>query len=419
MLKPYLFLSFYLSLSYPISLTIGKLGVDNLGILFLTVCSALSLLLIIKRSDFSFNKERVALFASFLPIIAVVVASSLYGFIRSGNDSLEILVKFFVFGVFPSLLVMLIPFRKDVFVQILDLTYYIVLTIFAGFSIGYFFFKLFNPSAFIKFFTEFDNPIGTSLFMMQFVLVSAIYLILNRDTSRARKNFIYGTILTALFFVVSTFQRSFLIAIVAAVIYYIISTYKIGLRMVLTIALSAILFGAVFYNITLIVKPESINKVEKTIEFAEKLSENKDIMRVKEAEGLGSIGYRIIKIIASIKKIKESPYFGNGLGTFSNFAGYKYPHNIFIEFLYSSGFTGFIVSMFFLGYIFFKIQININRILNLKIKAVLKLSFSFAVFCLTVLQFTGGVMNIFPYLVFLLFVLFSASSKQEMKRDST
>jgi hypothetical protein len=362
------------------------------------------------RNNFSIDKNRLKNILPFFPIIIVVVLSSFYGFIKSGNDSLEILIKFLVFGVFPALFIMIIPFKKEIFLYIIDMTYYVVLSIFGGFTIAYMFFKIVSPSDFMKFFLAFDNPIGTSLFMIQFILVSVIYLTINRDIPIIRKVFTYGTIFMALFFVVSAFQRSFLIAIGGGVIYYILTTYRIGFKMVFIIALSTILFGTILYNITLIINPDNMKKVEKTIELAEKLSENKDIMRVKEAEELGTIGYRIIKIIASKRKIKENPYFGNGLGTFSNYAGYKYPHNIFIEFLYSSGFTGFFIFIIFFGYVLARIQIIFNKAESVMVKAISKYVMSFIVLCILILQFSGGIMNIFPYVFFCSFSMFQLLS---------
>jgi O-antigen ligase len=407
--KPVLFMSVFLSLSYPVSLTVGKLGINNLGISVLMIFSLMATALIFMRKNFSIEKKRLKNILPFLPIIIVVVLSSFYGFIRSGNDSLEMLVKFFVFGVFPLLLLIMIPFEKEVFLKIIDLTYYIAFAIFGGFTTGYVYFKVLNPSGFLNFFLSFDNPIGTSLFMMQFILITIVFLIFNK-VSLERRVFSLLTILVSLFFVLSTFQRSFLVAILFSLFYYLISSYKISLKMIVSVLIFVSIFGVIIYNVTVILGSEQIKKVEKTMELAEKLSENKDIMRVKEAEELGTIGYRIIKIIASIKKIKERPYFGNGLGTFSNYAGYKYPHNIFIEFLYSSGFVGFLVFIFFMGYALIKIQLKSNLIKNLQLKIVLRLGMSFIILCFTILQFSGGVMNIFPYMFFSVASIFQIMS---------
>lgn len=407
--KPVFFASVFLSLSYPVSLTVGKLGISNMGISVLMLFSLTAIVLIFKRRGFSIEKYKLKLFFPFLPIIIVVVASSFYGFVRNGNDSLEILVKFFVFGVFPALFVMMVPFDRKDFLKILDLTYYVVFAIFSGFATGYIYFKIFNPSGFMNFFLSFDNPIGTSLFMMQFILISMVFIVSN-EVSFKRKVFSYITVLVALFFVFSTFQRSFMVAILFSLLYYFVSSYKISLKMIVSVLVFVSIFGVVVYNITVILGSEQIKKVEKTIKLAEKLSENKDIMRVKEAEGLGTIGYRIIKIIASIKKIKERPYFGNGLGTFSNYAGYKYPHNIFIEFLYSSGFIGFLIFIVFFGFVLAKIQVMINKVSGVIVTMITKFSISFIVLCIVILQFSGGIMNIFPHVFFCTFLMFQLLS---------
>ena len=399
--KPYLFLSIFFAIAYPVSQTVGKLEVDNLGISFLLMLSLLALLFIIQRKKFSFDKRRFTLFSYFYVIVAVVVFGIVSGFLYSGNDSLEILVKFFVFGVIPAFFLTVLPFDKENILSILELSYYLNLVIFLGFSFAYWFFKVLNPGNFETFFYTFDNPIGTSLFMMQFVVVSFVFSMFG-NVSHKRKIFIYFTIGLAVFYVMVTFQRSFILAIASALIYFIVSKYRIGLKMVVVALVISAVFAVALSNISMFLNEYQVSKLEKTLSLVEKLSKNKDILRAKENEDLGTIGYRIVKIVAAFGKIKEKPYLGNGLGTFSNFAEYKYPHNIFVEFLYSTGIVGFAVFVFCALKIFFQSHFAIRKIKDERFKNMFLVVNSFNVLCFVILQFSGGVMNIFPHLYFMM-----------------
>ena len=400
-LKPYLFLAVFFTVSYPVSQTIGKLEVDNLGILFLLMLSLLSVVFIIQRKNFVFDKRKIFLFSSFYLIVAVVVFGAALGFIRSGNDSLEILVKFFVFGVIPAFFLVVMPLNKENMLSLLELSYYLNLTVFIGFSFAYWFFRILNPSNFDMFFLTFDNPIGTSLFLMQFVLVSFLFTIFGK-VSEKRNVFIYSTVFLAFAYVMITFQRSFILAIAGALSYFVVSKYKIGLKMISIVVVAAAVFTVALSNISMFLNEHQISKMEKTISLVEKLSQNKDILRAKENEDLGTIGYRIVKIVAAFGKIKEKPYFGNGLGTFSNFAEYKYPHNIIVEILYSTGIIGLCVFLFCAVRIFFKSHSAIKKIKDNKLKNSLLITNSFIVLCFVILQFSGGVMNIFPHVYFMM-----------------
>ena len=400
-LKPYLFLAVFFTVSYPVSQTIGKLEVDNLGILFLLMLSLLSVVFIIQRKNFVFDKRKIFLFSSFYLIVAVVVFGAALGFIRSGNDSLEILVKFFVFGVIPAFFLVVMPLNKENMLSLLELSYYLNLTVFIGFSFAYWFFRILNPSNFDMFFLTFDNPIGTSLFLMQFVLVSFLFTIFGK-VSEKRNVFIYSTVFLAFAYVMITFQRSFILAIAGALSYFVVSKYKIGLKMIGIVVVAAAVFTVALSNISMFLNEHQISKMEKTISLVEKLSQNKDILRAKENEDLGTIGYRIVKIVAAFGKIKEKPYFGNGLGTFSNLAEYKYPHNIIVEFLYSTGLAGLFIFLFCAAKIFFKAHSSIKKIGNAKFKNMFLVANSFVVLCFVILQFSGGVMNIFPHVYFMM-----------------
>ena len=400
-LKPYLFLAVFFAVSYPVSQTVGKLEVNNLGILFLLMLSLLAFLFIFQRKNFAVDKRRIAVFSSFYVIVAVVVFGVVSGFLHSGNDSLEILVKFFVFGVIPASFLIVMPLNKENMLSLLELSYYLNFIIFVGFSFAYWFFRLLNPSGFDGFFYGFDNPIGTSLFLMQFVLVSLLFSIF-REISQKRRIFIYATVALAFLYVMITFQRSFILAIAGASGYFVVSKYKIGLKMVAVALVAAAVFAVALSNLSMFLNVHQISKLEKTMSFVEKLSQNKDILRAKENEDLGTIGYRIVKIVAAFGKIKEKPYFGNGLGTFSNFAEYKYPHNIIVEILYSTGIIGLCVFLFCAVRIFFKSHSAIKKIKDNKLKNSLLITNSFIVLCFVILQFSGGVMNIFPHVYFMM-----------------
>ena len=400
-LKPYLFLAVFFAVSYPVSQTVGKLEVNNLGILFLLMLSLLAFLFIFQRKNFAVDKRRIAVFSSFYAIVAVVVFGVVSGFLHSGNDSLEILVKFFVFGVIPASFLIVMPLNKENMLSLLELSYYLNFIIFVGFSFAYWFFKLLNPSGFDGFFYGFDNPIGTSLFLMQFVLVSLLFSIF-RQISQKRRIFIYATVALAFLYVMITFQRSFILAIAGASGYFVVSKYKIGLKMVAVALVAAAVFAVALSNLSMFLNVHQISKLEKTMSFVEKLSQNKDILRAKENEDLGTIGYRIVKIVAAFGKIKEKPYFGNGLGTFSNLAEYKYPHNIIVEFLYSTGLAGLFIFLFCAAKIFFKAHSSIKKIGNAKFKNMFLVANSFVVLCFVILQFSGGVMNIFPHVYFMM-----------------
>ena len=400
-LKPYLFLAVFFAVSYPVSQTVGKLEVNNLGILFLLMLSLLAFLFIFQRKNFAVDKRRIAVFSSFYVIVAVVVFGVVSGFLHSGNDSLEILVKFFVFGVIPASFLIVMPLNKENMLSLLELSYYLNFIIFVGFSFAYWFFRLLNPSGFDGFFYGFDNPIGTSLFLMQFVLVSLLFSIF-REISQKRRIFIYATVALAFLYVMITFQRSFILAIAGASGYFVVSKYKIGLKMVAVALVAAAVFAVALSNLSMFLNVHQISKLEKTMSFVEKLSQNKDILRAKENEDLGTIGYRIVKIVAAFGKIKEKPYFGNGLGTFSNLAEYKYPHNIIVEFLYSTGLAGLFIFLFCAAKIFFKAHSSIKKIGNAKFKNMFLVANSFVVLCFVILQFSGGVMNIFPHVYFMM-----------------
>ena len=400
-LKPYLFLAVFFAVSYPVSQTVGKLEVNNLGILFLLMLSLLAFLFIFQRKNFAVDKRRIAVFSSFYAIVAVVVFGVVSGFLHSGNDSLEILVKFFVFGVIPASFLIVMPLNKENMLSLLELSYYLNFIIFVGFSFAYWFFKLLNPSGFDGFFYGFDNPIGTSLFLMQFTLVSLLFVIFGRVSGKM-KIFIYATVLLAFLYVMITFQRSFILAIAGASGYFVVSKYKIGLKMVAVALVAAAVFAVALSNLSMFLNVHQISKLEKTMSFVEKLSQNKDILRAKENEDLGTIGYRIVKIVAAFGKIKEKPYFGNGLGTFSNLAEYKYPHNIIVEFLYSTGLAGLFIFLFCAAKIFFKAHSSIKKIGNAKFKNMFLVANSFVVLCFVILQFSGGVMNIFPHVYFMM-----------------
>lgn len=400
-LKPYLFLAVFFAVSYPVSLTIGKLEIDNLGILFLLMISLMAFIFIMQRKSFAVDKRKIALFSSFYMIIAVIVFGAVSGFLHSGNDSLEILVKFFVFGVIPASFLVVMPLNKENILSLLELSYYMNLVIFMGFSIAYWFFRILNPGGFDDFFYGFDNPIGTSLFMMEFVLVSIVFLMFGKISSR-KKIFIYSTVFIAFLYVAITFQRSFILAIMCAVVYFIVSKYRIGLKMVAVVLIAAAFFAVALSNISMFLNEYQVSKIEKTMNLLEKLSQNKDILRAKESEDLGTIGYRIVKIVAAFGKIKEKPYFGNGLGTFSNLAEYKYPHNIIVEILYSTGLVGLCVFLFCAARIFLKSHSSIKKIKYEKLKNAFIITNSFIVLCFVILQFSGGVMNIFPHLFFMM-----------------
>lgn len=415
-LKPYLFLAVFFAVSYPISLTIGKIEIDNLGILFLLMISLLAFVFIIQRKSFALDKRKIALFSPFYMIIAVIVFGAVSGFLHSGNDSLEILVKFFVFGVIPASFLLVIPLNKENVLSLLELSYYMNLIIFMGFSIAYWFFRILNPAGFDDFFYGFDNPIGTSLFMTEFVLVSFLFTIFGK-ISEKRKIFIYATIILAFIYVMITFQRSFILAIAGALSYFVVSKYKIGLKMVAVVVVVAAVFTVALSNISMFLNEHQISKLEKTMSLVEKLSQNKDILRAKENEDLGTIGYRIVKIVAAFGKIKEKPYFGNGLGTFSNLAEYKYPHNIIVEILYSTGLVGLCVFLFCAMRVFFKSHSAIKKVKDEKLKNSLMITNSFIVLCFVILQFSGGVMNIFPHLCFMMscvvMALYSINRKEK------
>lgn len=399
--RPHLFLSVFFAIAYPVSQTVGRLEVDNLGISFLLMLSLLALLFIVQRKQFAFDKNRILLFSYFYVIVAVVVFGSVMGFLYSGNDSLEILVKFFVFGVIPAFFLTVIPWDKENILSILELCYYLCLVIFLGFSFAYWFFRILNPGSFETFFYTFDNPIGTSLFMMQFILVSFVFSMFG-NVSHKRKIFIYSTIGLAFFYVMVTFQRSFILAIASALTYFIVSKYRIGFKMVALALVISAFFAVALSNISMFLSDYQVSKLEKTLSLVEKLSKNKDILRAKENEDLGTIGYRIVKIVAAFGKIKEKPYFGNGLGTFSNFAEYKYPHNIIVEFLYSTGLVGFVLFIFCAVKLFLQSHLGIRKIKDEKLKNALLIVNSFNVLCIVILQFSGGVMNIFPHLYFMM-----------------
>lgn len=400
-LKPYLFLAVFFAVSYPVSQTIGKLEVDNLGILFLLALSLLALVFIIQRKNFSVDQRKIVLFSSFYVIVAVVLFGSVSGFLHSGHDSLEILVKFFVFGVIPMSFLLVMPLNKENMLSLLELGYYLNFIIFMGFSIAYWFFRLLNPASFDNFFYGYDNPIGTSLFMSEFSLVSFVFLIFEK-VSHKRKIFIYLTIMLATVYVLLTFQRSFILAIAVALIYFIISKYKISFKMIAVFSVFVVIFALALTNISMFLNVRQLSKLEKTISFVEKLSQNKDVFRSQENKDLGTIGYRIVTILAAVGKIKEHPYFGNGLGTFSNFADYKYPHNIIVEFLYSTGLVGLCVFLFFIGRIFASSHFMIKKMPEGKLKNIFLVTNSFIVLSFVILQFSGGVMNIFPNLYFML-----------------
>lgn len=403
-LKPYLFLAVFFAVSYPVSQTVGKLEVNNLGILFLLMLSLLAFLFIFQRKNFAVDKRRIAVFSSFYVIVAVVVVGALSGFLHSGNDSLETVVKFFVFGVIPASFLIVIPLNKENMLSLLELSYYLNFIIFVGFSFAYWFFKLLNPSGFEDFFYGFDNPIGTSLFLMQFTLVSLLFVIFGRVSGKM-KIFIYATVLLAFLYVMITFQRSFILAIAGASGYFVVSKYKIGLKMVAVALVAAAVFAVALSNLSMFLNVHQISKLEKTMSFVEKLSKNKNILRTEENKDSGSIGIRIIKIIASWDKTKQNIYFGNGLGTFSNTVGedtYKYPHNIFYEFLYSTGLAGLFIFLFCAAKIFFKAHSSIKKIGNAKFKNMFLVANSFVVLCFVILQFSGGVMNIFPHVYFMM-----------------
>ena len=399
--KPYLFLAVFFAIAYPVSQTVGKLGVNNLGILFLLMLSILAIVFIIQRKNFTFNKRRILLFSSFYVIVAVVVFGVVTGFLHSGNDSIEILVKFLVFGVIPASFLVVMPLNKENLISVLELSYYLNLIIFMGFSVAYWFFRILNPSGFETFFSNFDNPIGTSLFLMQFVLVSLLFAIFG-NISEKRKIFIYASVLLAFVYVMITFQRSFILAIAGALTYFVVSKYKIGLKMVAVAFVVAAVFTFALSNISMFLSVHQISKLEKTINFVEKLSKNENILRAKENEDFGTIGYRIVKIVAAFGKIKEKPYFGNGLGTFSNFAEYKYPHNIIVEFLYSTGLVGLFIFLFCIIRIFVRSHSMIKKMPEGKLKNMFLITNSFIVLCFILLQFSGGVMSIFPHLYFMM-----------------
>ena len=172
--------------------------------------------------------------------------------------------------------------------------------------------------------------------------------------------------------------------------------------MVAVALVAAAVFAVALSNLSMFLNVHQISKLEKTMSFVEKLSQNKDILRAKENEDLGTIGYRIVKIVAAFGKIKEKPYFGNGLGTFSNLAEYKYPHNIIVEFLYSTGLAGLFIFLFCAAKIFFKAHSSIKKIGNAKFKNMFLVANSFVVLCFVILQFSGGVMNIFPHVYFMM-----------------
>lgn len=418
--KPYLFLSVFFASVYPVSQTIGKLGVDNLGIAFILMLSLLALVFIVQRKNFTFNKERLLLFLPFYMIIAVVVFGAVTGFLHSGNDSLEILVKFFVFGVIPAFFLTVMPLDKENVISILELSYYLNLIIFLGFSVAYWFFRILNPSSFATFFADFDNPIGISLFLMQFVLFSLLFIVFG-NVSEKRRIFIYASMLLAFIYVMITFQRSFILAIAGALTYFIVSKYKIGIKMIAVAVVVATVFTFALSNISMFLNEYQISKLEKTLNFVEKLSQNKNVLRAKENEDLGTIGYRIVKIVAAFGKIKEKPYFGNGLGTFSNFAEYKYPHNIIVEFLYSTGIVGLFIVLFSMIRIFLKSHSMIKKMPDGKLKNMFLITNSFIVLCFVILQFSGGVMNLFPHLCFMLssvFVALYCINKKEIKGET-
>lgn len=400
-LKPYLFLAVFFTVSYPVSQTIGKLEIDNLGILFLLMLSLLSVLFIVQRKNFVFDRRKIILFLPFYLIVAVVASGTVLGFIRSGNDSLEILVKFFVFGVVPASFLVVMPLNKKNMLSLLELSYYLNLIIFMGFSAAYWFFRILSPSSFDMFFYTFDNPIGTSLFLMQFVLVSFLFTIFGK-ISEKRKIFIYSTVVLAFIYVMITFQRSFILAIAGALSYFVVSKYKIGLKMIAVVAVAAVVFAVALSNISMFLNEYQVSKIEKTMNLVEKLSKNKDILRAKEREDLGTIGYRIVKIVAAFAKIKERPYFGNGLGTFSNLAEYKYPHNIIVEFLYSTGIVGLFVFLFCAIKVFLKSHYAVKKIKDENLKNSFLVTNSFIVLCFVILQFSGGVMSIFPHVCFMM-----------------
>ena len=406
-LKPYLFLAVFFAVSYPVSQTIGKLGIDNLGILFLLSLSLLSVVFIAQRKNFAVDKRKIAVFSYFYVIVALVVAGIVSGFLHSGPESLEVLVKFFAFGVIPVLFLILMPLNKENLTPLLELSYYLNFIIFMGFSIAYWFFKILNPAAFDDFFYGFDNPIGTSLFMMGFSAVSLIFVTF-KDVSKKTKIFIYATVALALLYVVMTFQRSFVVAIFATLCYFVVFKYKIGIKMILAVLAVAVVLSLFLSNISLFLSSDRMAKFEKTMEFVEKLSKNKNILRTQENKDTGTIGIRIIKILASWDKTKEHIYLGNGIGTFSatiGDEGYKYPHNIFYEFLYSTGLAGLLIFVFIAGKIFLGCHFGIKKIKDPKLKAALLSAQLFVVLSIVVLQFTGGVMNIFPNTFFIMCII--------------
>ena len=252
--------------------------------------------------------------------------------------------------------------------------------------------------------------------MTEFVLVSFLFTIFGK-ISEKRKIFIYATIILAFIYVMITFQRSFILAIAGALSYFVVSKYKIGLKMVAVVVVVAAVFTVALSNISMFLNEHQISKLEKTMSLVEKLSQNKDILRAKENEDLGTIGYRIVKIVAAFGKIKEKPYFGNGLGTFSNLAEYKYPHNIIVEILYSTGLVGLCVFLFCAMRVFFKSHSAIKKVKDEKLKNSLMITNSFIVLCFVILQFSGGVMNIFPHLCFMMscvvMALYSINRKEK------
>ncbi|HPG36212.1 MAG TPA: hypothetical protein PLG63_07745, partial [bacterium] len=58
-LNPALFVCVFFSLSYPVSLTIGKLGINNLGLSSLLIFSMLSMAVLFMRNNFSIDKNRL------------------------------------------------------------------------------------------------------------------------------------------------------------------------------------------------------------------------------------------------------------------------------------------------------------------------------------------------------------------------
>ncbi len=422
-LKPYLFLAVFFALCYPVSQTIARLEVDNLGMMFLFSLSVLAVVFIVQRKNFAVDKRKIAVFTSFYLISAVVLLGCIYGFVNSGKDAFEILFKYLVYGVIPASFLVVMPLNRENILPLLDLSYYLTLIIFIGFSIAYWFFRILNPGSFEDFFYGFANPIGTSLFMIQFILVSFVFSIFGNVSPR-RKIFIYFTIALAFFYVMIIFQRSFIVAMAVALIYFIVSKYKISFKMVAVFSVVALIFALVFSNISVFFSERQVAKLEYTLSFVEKLSKNKNVLRTQENKNTGSIGIRILTIMASWDKAKQHAYLGNGIGTFSTVIGkndYKYPHNIFYEFFYSTGLAGLLVFCICLTKIMFKVRSMTAKIKEEKLKNALLLTNSFIVLCLIILQFSGGIMSIFPHFYFIesvvVFVLY-CTRKQESESES-